>query len=75
MKLLFFISLYLVTCNGLLYPKDSSSRLVKELDGIWHFRIDTSPTRDEGFIEQWYTKPLAAVSNSIISVVIVRSLI
>ena len=30
-KVLFFISLYFVTCNGLVYPKDSSS---KKLDGI-----------------------------------------
>lgn len=49
-------------CEGLLYPKDSSSRLVKDLDGIWHFRIDRSELRNEGFQEKWYSQPLESVS-------------
>lgn len=50
-------------CEGLLYPKDSSTRLVKDLDGIWHFRVDRSDLRNEGFDEHWYSEPLQAVSN------------
>lgn len=46
---------------GLLYPKDSSSREVKEINGLWHFRADYSPDRDAGFQEQWYKQPLAKV--------------
>ena len=48
--------------SGLLYPKDSTSRLVKELNGIWHFRVDNSASSQEGFTEEWYSKPLQSVS-------------
>ena len=47
-----------VSCHGLLYPKDSPSRLVKSLDGVWHFRADFSSNRNAGFEQQWWTKPL-----------------
>lgn len=49
--------------SGLLYPKDSSSRTVKSLDGIWHFLLDTSSSGDDSFVNKWYSKPLASVSN------------
>uniref|UniRef100_A0A1X7URE5 Beta-glucuronidase n=1 Tax=Amphimedon queenslandica TaxID=400682 RepID=A0A1X7URE5_AMPQE len=48
---------FLSTCQGL-YPKDSPSRLLKDLDGIWHFKIDDSLSRNEGFDKEWYLKPL-----------------
>ncbi|KAM8976621.1 beta-glucuronidase [Pelodytes ibericus] len=44
--------------GGLLYPRESSSREVKEINGIWSFRADKSPQRDAGFQEQWYKRPL-----------------
>ena len=47
--------------RGLLYPKESVSREVKELNGLWHFRADYSPSRDAGFVEQWYKQPLSKV--------------
>ena len=50
-------------CNGFLFPKDSPSRLVKELNGIWNFRIDDSPSRNAGFDEKWYSQPLSKVHN------------
>lgn len=50
----------LLSCQGLLFPKDSPTRLVKSLDGLWHFRADFSPSRNAGFDEQWWTKPLLA---------------
>ncbi|XP_011404336.1 PREDICTED: beta-glucuronidase-like [Amphimedon queenslandica] len=53
-------------CEGLLYPKDSSSRLVKDLDGIWHFRIDRSELRDEGFKEKWYSQALQSTGKTIL---------
>ena len=62
MKLLLLYFAFIVACSGLLYPKDSTSRLVKELNGIWHFRVDNSASRQEGFTEEWYSKPLQSVS-------------
>ena len=48
-------------CDALLYAKESSSREVKELNGLWHFRADYSPGRDAGFTEEWYKEPLPKV--------------
>ncbi|XP_043910159.1 beta-glucuronidase isoform X2 [Protopterus annectens] len=45
--------------GGMLYPKESPSRELKELNGIWSFRADVSSSRDEGFVEKWYENPLA----------------
>ena len=61
---LLLLTLFL-SCHGLLFPKDSPTRLVKNLDGVWHFRADFSPTRDAGFDEQWWTKPLSATGDVI----------
>uniref|UniRef100_A0A8C3XTY5 Beta-glucuronidase n=1 Tax=Chelydra serpentina TaxID=8475 RepID=A0A8C3XTY5_CHESE len=44
--------------GGMLYPRESASRELKELNGIWSFRADFSPQRDKGFVQQWYRKPL-----------------
>ncbi len=48
-----------------LFPKDSPSRLVKELNGVWKFRIDDSPGRKAGFDEEWYSKPLSQVKENL----------
>lgn len=45
--------------GGMLYPRESSSREVKELNGLWSFRADKSPNRNEGFERAWYKSPLA----------------
>ncbi|XP_071110750.1 beta-glucuronidase-like [Haliotis cracherodii] len=44
---------------GMLYPRDSESREVKNLDGMWNFRADMSPTRDAGLKGGWFSQPLA----------------
>ncbi|KAG8587572.1 hypothetical protein GDO81_005708 [Engystomops pustulosus] len=44
--------------GGMLYPKETPTRELKELNGIWSFRADKSPQRDEGFQQQWYKRPL-----------------
>ncbi|KAM7139497.1 beta-glucuronidase isoform 1-T2 [Macrochelys suwanniensis] len=44
--------------GGMLYPRESASRELKELNGVWSFRADFSPQRDKGFVQQWYRKPL-----------------
>ena len=49
------------SCSGLLYPRESESRDVKLLDGLWNFRADYSPNRRAGFEEQWYKSPLSQV--------------
>ncbi|XP_065215861.1 beta-glucuronidase isoform X1 [Planococcus citri] len=44
--------------GGILYPRESESREVKSLDGIWNFRLsDTDPLL--GFKEKWYSKDLS----------------
>lgn len=44
-----------------LYPRESPSREVKELDGLWHFRADYSASGNEGIEEKLYEKPLSKV--------------
>ena len=51
----------LAGASGLLYPRESPDREVKELNGFWHFRADYSEDRNAGFSEKWYEKPLAKV--------------
>ena len=47
--------------RGLLYPRESESREVKLLDGLWEFRADFSASRQEGFVDKWYSQPLSSV--------------
>ncbi|XP_058020475.1 beta-glucuronidase isoform X2 [Ahaetulla prasina] len=44
--------------SGMLYPRESSSRELKDLSGLWSFRADWSEQRNAGFVEQWYSRPL-----------------
>lgn len=43
----------------MLYPRESSSRELKELNGLWAFRADRSPNRNQGFERAWYKSRLA----------------
>uniref|UniRef100_A0A6I8QND4 Glucuronidase beta n=1 Tax=Xenopus tropicalis TaxID=8364 RepID=A0A6I8QND4_XENTR len=60
----FWLFLLLHSClaytlnGGILYPRETPTRELKELSGIWSFRADKSPQRDKGFQEQWYKRPL-----------------
>lgn len=47
--------------GGMLFPKESPSRELKTLDGLWHFRADLSDNRLQGFEQQWYRQPLREV--------------
>lgn len=49
--------------TGVLFPRESSSREVKELNGLWDFRADKSPNRNQGFEREWYKGRLAEVSS------------
>ncbi|XP_056412891.1 beta-glucuronidase isoform X1 [Hyla sarda] len=44
--------------GGMLYPRETPTRELKELSGIWSFRADRSAPRDDGFQQQWYKRPL-----------------
>ena len=46
---------------GMLYPRESESRQMKELGGLWMFRADMSSNRKAGFEEKWYANPLEKV--------------
>ncbi|XP_042298437.1 beta-glucuronidase [Sceloporus undulatus] len=56
--LLSFFWLGLCRAGGLLSPKESPSREVKDLGGLWGFRADWSEQRDAGFAGRWYLQPL-----------------
>lgn len=42
----------------MLFPRESESREVKEINGLWNFRADNSSDRNTGFKNQWWQKPL-----------------
>nr|XP_006641056.1 PREDICTED: beta-glucuronidase [Lepisosteus oculatus] len=44
--------------GGMLFPKESPSREVKEVNGVWKFRADFSDSRNAGFEEQWFKRRL-----------------
>ncbi|XP_054610990.1 beta-glucuronidase isoform X2 [Dunckerocampus dactyliophorus] len=48
-----------IPSSGMLYPRESSSREVKDLSGLWSFRADKSPNRNQGFERAWYKHRLA----------------
>lgn len=47
--------------QGMLRVKDSETREVKDLCGLWNFRADMSNDRKAGFRESWFSKPLSKV--------------
>ncbi|XKL61127.1 hypothetical protein PGB90_008184 [Kerria lacca] len=49
--------------GGILYPRESESREVKLLDGIWNFRLSLDPLM--GFKEKWFTKDLSKTGSVI----------
>lgn len=47
--------------GGILYPRESETREVKLLDGIWNFRL-SKPDTQIGFKEKWFSQELSRVS-------------
>ncbi|CAB1316879.1 unnamed protein product [Coregonus sp. 'balchen'] len=45
--------------SGMLFPRESSSREMKDLNGLWTFRADLSHNRNLGFEQAWYRSRLA----------------
>jgi len=54
--------------GGMLFPRESESRQIQDLDGMWSFRADRSPDRREGLDKMWYKQPLYEVSLFILRV-------
>lgn len=57
-----FCSAAAVIQGGMLHPRESESRQIQEMNGMWSFRADMSPSRDEGMTNKWYLRPLFEVS-------------
>jgi hypothetical protein len=41
--------------SGILYPRESESREVIPLDGIWKFRISPTEDQEKGFRNKWFS--------------------
>lgn len=65
LKLLIIIALAPIASSdvtgGMLYPRESESRQIQELNGMWNFRADFTPGRNEGFDSEWWKRPLRKV--------------
>ncbi|XP_077273342.1 beta-glucuronidase isoform X5 [Temnothorax americanus] len=46
---------------GLLYPRESESREVKSLDGLWDFVVSPEGDALKGYTERWFTDDLSKV--------------
>jgi len=69
LKLSILIALTYNVCdaNLSLYPRESETREVKKLDGVWNFRtISISEDQNIGFTQKWFSQPLQLVRYSIL---------
>lgn len=73
-RLLCLLTVWRLGCpldSGMLFPRETPSRELKELNGLWKFRADMSPNRNQGFERAWYKNRLEEVTErptSLISV-------
>lgn len=56
------ILIFVGSCVGMLQPRESESREIKDLSGMWNFRADYSANRNKGFEENWFESSLSKVS-------------
>ncbi|KAJ4445543.1 hypothetical protein ANN_12223 [Periplaneta americana] len=52
---LILITASVVHSSGILYPRESESRELVSLDGIWKFRISTAEDQEDGFRNKWFS--------------------
>lgn len=52
--------------DGLLYPRESETREIKSLDGIWNFIKSNESAPTEGIRDKWYLDDLSKVNALII---------
>jgi hypothetical protein len=48
--------------SGILYPRESESREVVLLDGIWKFRVSPAEDQEKGFTKKWFSTNFEDVS-------------
>lgn len=48
--------------GGILYPRETETRQLKTLDGLWDFVVQNVSTPFEGFNQKWYKTSLKTVS-------------
>ncbi|XP_071443671.1 beta-glucuronidase-like [Hetaerina americana] len=46
-------------CMGILYPRESETREIRTLDGLWNFRVSSASHEDLGMLEKWYASDLS----------------
>jgi beta-glucuronidase len=61
--LLTLCSILHATISGVLYPRESESREVVSLDGIWKFRTSPAEDQEKGFRNKWFLTNFEEVSN------------
>ena len=44
--------------GGILYPRESETREVKSLDGIWNFKLSPKSDSVQAYKEKWFSKEL-----------------
>lgn len=54
---------------GLLYPRESETRELKSLDGMWNFVKSNQTAPTEGIRDKWYLNDLSKVSNNLSTMV------
>ncbi|CAG2053613.1 unnamed protein product [Timema podura] len=47
-----------ISPGGILYPRESESREVRSLDGVWNFRLSPMDEPAQGLTQQWYQQEL-----------------
>ncbi len=57
-----FVTYFFQNVECLLFPRESESREIKEINGVWNFRADNSSQRKLGFENEWWLKPLEQVT-------------
>lgn len=57
----FLLAVEKISADGILYPQDSETRQLINLDGLWNFRAADRTNQNQGFEEEWYTMPLKQV--------------
>lgn len=57
---------------GILYPRESESREVVSLDGIWKFRVSPTEAQDKGFAEKWFSTNFEEVSGQLSQIIEIR---
>lgn len=50
---------------ALLFPRDSTTRNSKSLDGVWNFKLSPKLDQDAGFRDSWFEAPLDSMDDVI----------